>query len=1066
MIQAPNVDERTAREISADVRELLSSVRWPEDEQKGAFDSALIHVFARFSELIIHRLNQAPEKNFLAFLDLLGVSQLPMQAARVPITFSIAAGSTSCVRVPAGTQIAAAPSEGEKKPVIFETERELVVTPARLDSLLVKFGSCDRYKDLGPVLLLPSGPDGTSNAVTLSSANALLIPHVLYIALPVSASWPKIDRLRVRFAFEGGGNQVEGRVLQWEMPTADDPPRVFAGAAKLSGGAIPALQVGANVVLIPQEDSTGNLAQSGDIVFANPPVGAPVALNGISGYWVGCRLMTPITRSEEPVAGMVRASQLPTVKQITCQMELARQGLGLEQAFYNAQKLDLSKDFFPFGERPKFGDVLYLGSREVFSDPDAQITLHVEMTKPAVAEADAAILANPKPQLSWEFWNGQEWATLGRSGRLSRVGDSGSNDAATEFADGTQSLTSDGDVKFRFNSPPQELNVNGQKGYWVRVRIASGNYGEEVHFQSDPAAPSGLVAKPSTLAPPSLKSIKIDYVVKKEAPPTAVLTYNDFAYARADSQTSLAPFIPLAPEDASTSLHFGFAVDRPPGAKPPNTSGASSEVAKRQAKFPSQAVTVYVVAGNSASEKSGDVQASAAVAAWDYWNGFAWKKLSLRDETQSFRRSGLIQFIAPLDFVIKREFGRERYWLRMRPSAADCAATIRQILLNTTIAVQGMSVSNDVLGTSNGKPGQKFQTIQPMVLAGQKLEVREPTLPPHHERQTVKSDEGEDAIQTVKDPKSNSDHFWVTWHEVPNFYQSEARDRHYVLDRLKGEVTFGDGTRGLIPPVLPGNIRMTRYRSGGGVSGNKPAQAVTKLSSAVPYIQKVVNYLPAEGGSDAEANPTLVERGSRQLRHRGRAVTFEDFEDLAMLASRNVARAKCVPLYDLSLDVEKRRRTPGLVSLIVVPRSSDPEPLPTQELLDEVSGYVDAWRLPTVEMVALGPEYIRVDVDVEVAVDDPGKANEVELAVRRELERYLHPISGGPDGAGWEFGRLPRKFDLSSLIEKIPGVSHVREFRVVTSGRAGVEKTGYFLICCGEFKVALTLEDQLAVELA
>jgi hypothetical protein len=55
---------------------------------------------------------------------------------------------------------------------------------------------------------------------------------------------------------------------------------------------------------------------------------------------------------------------------------------------------------------------------------------------------------------------------------------------------------------------------------------------------------------------------------------------------------------------------------------------------------------------------------------------------------------------------------------------------------------------------------------------------------------------------------------------------------------------------------------------------------------------------------------------------------------------------------------------------------------------------------------------------------------------------------------------------LSSLIEKIPGVSHVREFRVVTSGRAGVEKTGYFLICCGEFKVALTLEDQLAVELA
>jgi predicted phage baseplate assembly protein len=266
--------------------------------------------------------------------------------------------------------------------------------------------------------------------------------------------------------------------------------------------------------------------------------------------------------------------------------------------------------------------------------------------------------------------------------------------------------------------------------------------------------------------------------------------------------------------------------------------------------------------------------------------------------------------------------------------------------------------------------------------------------------------------------------------------------------------------------VLPGNIRMTRYRSGGGTAGNKPAQTVTKLSSAIPYVQKVTNYLPAEGGTEAEPNAMLVDRGSRKVRHGNRAVTFEDFEDLAMLASRNVARAKCVPLYDLSLPPEQRRQRPGFVSLIVVPRSSNAEPMPNCELLDQVRAYLDDWRLPTIELVIVGPEYVRVDVDAEIAVDDPGNANQVELAVKQAVDSYLHPITGGLNGEGWEFGQLPRKFDLSVLIERVEGVSHVRELRVNTRGSRGAEKAGDFLICCGQHRIAMTLEESIAPELA
>ena len=95
MIEVPKFDERTAADIALEVPALLRQRRLTQDQASGRFDAALIQVFARFSEIVINRLNKAPEKNFLAFLDLLGVSPLPMEAARVPLTFFLAPGSAN-----------------------------------------------------------------------------------------------------------------------------------------------------------------------------------------------------------------------------------------------------------------------------------------------------------------------------------------------------------------------------------------------------------------------------------------------------------------------------------------------------------------------------------------------------------------------------------------------------------------------------------------------------------------------------------------------------------------------------------------------------------------------------------------------------------------------------------------------------------------------------------------------------------------------------------------------------------------------------------------------------------
>ncbi len=108
-LSSPPIDSRSAAEVAAELHELEREhvPQWPREGRPAGAGEALIQICSRYSELIITRLNQAPQKNFLAFLNLVGVSPMPLRAARVPLTFLAAPNIVNDVVVPAGTQAAA-----------------------------------------------------------------------------------------------------------------------------------------------------------------------------------------------------------------------------------------------------------------------------------------------------------------------------------------------------------------------------------------------------------------------------------------------------------------------------------------------------------------------------------------------------------------------------------------------------------------------------------------------------------------------------------------------------------------------------------------------------------------------------------------------------------------------------------------------------------------------------------------------------------------------------------------------------------------------------------------------
>ena len=201
-----------------------------------------------------------------------------------------------------------------------------------------------------------------------------------------------------------------------------------------------------------------------------------------------------------------------------------------------------------------------------------------------------------------------------------------------------------------------------------------------------------------------------------------------------------------------------------------------------------------------------------------------------------------------------------------------------------------------------------------------------------------------------------------------------------------------------------------------------------QLKTTVPYVDKVTNTEAAAGGADAETLDSLLVRAPRTIRHGSRAVTVEDYEDLAMLASPEVARARCIPLRNLLADPlgHSPRQARGEVSVIIVPRSRDAKPQPSLELLSRVQDYLEAHSVPTAHVSVVGPLYVRVDVKRRVALAALEGASAVEQAVQQKLASFLHPLTGGLDGAGWDFGRQPHRSDLYALIEAVPGVDHLR----------------------------------------
>ena len=415
-----------------------------------------------------------------------------------------------------------------------------------------------------------------------------------------------------------------------------------------------------------------------------------------------------------------------------------------------------------------------------------------------------------------------------------------------------------------------------------------------------------------------------------------------------------------------------------------------------------------------------------ATVAWEYWDTRQWQPINLdEDDTRAFTRSGHVYFPGPGASIKKDVIGNVSntlYWIRARlvASSYEMAPSLDMILTNTVSASQAVTIHDEVLGGSNGTPNQTFTVANtPVVMLSKPLQV------------TVAG--GEQVTITSLRLEIDEGQGFEVWQQVDDFYSSGPDDPHYRLDRNTGVVTFGNGEHGRIPVANQANpnanIVARQYRYGGGSVGNVGAGTITQIQTFVQSINTVTNLQAATGGTDEETVNDAKLRAPLALQSKGRAVTASDFEYLAEQApGANVRRAMALPLVHPQFP---GAQIPGVVTVIVVPDSDAPAPTPNETTLSAVCAYLNECRLLTSEVYVVPPTYRKIKIEVYIVANQNADLSVVQNAVQTALTQFFHPLTGGDNGTGWNFGGEIFFSEVCRVILNIPGVARIQNNQLV-----------------------------------
>jgi len=430
MAGTPTLESRRRDALYA---ELLARARawlpdWRPRTATADFGAALLQVAARLEAEVTQRLAKVPDKTFRGFLDWLGVRGDPARAARLPVFFRMTAGSDALL-AEKGVQLQAQmpPSAGAAPaPVALETQDDVRIVAASLTDLIGADPAADAFYVSQAQPVTPSAPPAGPREWTLKSAADA---DAVQIQLEPSAG------LQPDLVLQEWVTKLEYRIVAASdgIVTIDPPLGTSvskAGASSASAGGLAAAARFTRVdafapfadetrdaqqhALYIGSDSALDIATPADIEIVN---GASIPADATWSFW-GKRTPTDLDwidlqrvptsqalvlkkdgtaiekvavdgrtmrwlRATRAAPGSQRPFDVSGIRLRVnctsggpCDTKSRKQPGIVIEGIANTTPLVLNEPFFPLGREPRLFDAFYLGSKEAFSKPNAQVCVN------------------------------------------------------------------------------------------------------------------------------------------------------------------------------------------------------------------------------------------------------------------------------------------------------------------------------------------------------------------------------------------------------------------------------------------------------------------------------------------------------------------------------------------------------------------------------------------------------------------------------------------------------------------------------------------------------------------
>lgn len=273
-----------------------------------------------------------------------------------------------------------------------------------------------------------------------------------------------------------------------------------------------------------------------------------------------------------------------------------------------------------------------------------------------------------------------------------------------------------------------------------------------------------------------------------------------------------------------------------------------------------------------------------------------------------------------------------------------------------------------------------------------------------------------------------------TWLPQQNLLSSGASDTHFVVEvESDGTATlrFGDNTNGKTPAST--TAFTATYRIGNGTAGNVGADSITNLAATDARITGCRNPLPASGGADPEATDQIRRRAPQAFLTQQRAITLPDYQ----------AAAETNPLVSRAVASIRWTGSWNTVFIAAEPIGTDTFFPPAQQR--SIRATVEARRLAGEDLELNGPQYISLQIALEVCVDPDYFMRDVQAALATALGSQC---GGLFSAANFTFGQTIYLSPIYAAARAIPGVKAVT---ATTFQVQGVNDTTY--LATGEIKL-------------